>query len=287
MKMNEIPFTTLTLECVVHPVYVDDAGPSRVELYTGSQSHTGWTWLDLPPAKAPRVHTATVTLVPTTADTLSGRSIVTAIRPDPWRDVFDLIPEHFGQDETIVYRCREVMNHIQTPELRRFMSQVFSIPKVFRCFWTCPASQKHHHNYVGGLAVHSMEVAESVMSNPHLVGMERDLAIAYATLHDVGKIWCYGDSGLYAEPLGHEMATLSHLHPQLCQLGDEWRDGEIALRSLFSGLWKIRGHKPIMAIAKLVQGLDQVSTEQDLRKSTTCDPKFKPWTPKDPWDFGL
>lgn len=281
MKQLDPPFRTLTIDGVVEPSHRVPNGPSTVMVYTGDDAYTAWTWLLMPDSPGEYVRTASVTLIPVD-DEMQSEFILTAMRAKPDRDIFDLIPWQFGTNADVVFRCRKIVDAIETPAVRRFVSRVFSIPEIYHGFWTCPASQKHHHNWSGGLAGHSIEMAESVLATPLLKDGDRDLAVAYALVHDVGKIWCYDNSGGYAEPLGHDLAALEHLHESLRQLKGEWPDGAVVLSSLLSGIWRHRGGRPIMAIGKLVQGLDQLSTEQDLRASVTCDPRFKPWTPSSP-----
>lgn len=255
-------------------------GMRHLEILTRDEIYQGITWL-LPQRPAePYVRKARVTMVPVLrVQNEDPVYIVTHLEEGLNVDVFNFIPDRFGRHEGIVFRCRDVVEAIQSPALRRFVGNVFSLGAVYRYFWTCPASQKHHHSFAGGLALHSVEMAESVVDTPHLTNVERDFGIVYALLHDAGKIWCYRDDGTYGDPLGHEMATLDNLHEALKQLAREWSDASVAMRSLLSGLWKSSGRKPIMAVGKLVQALDQVSAEQDLRRE--CNTKYTPWSPRD------
>lgn len=280
MSSNEPEFVTYQFDAVVDFVQPGQQLPCEVHLHTGQCTYRARTWLQDNRDRT-TLPIATVTMI-ATGDADNPGYVVTELAPYADRDVFDLIPDNFAADRTGVERLRSVVDAIAEASLRRFMARVFSLRQVFYCFWTCPASQRHHHNFPGGLAVHSLEMAEGIITNPHLSGSERDLAIVYAILHDVGKIWCYRSDGTYGEPLGHDLALLDHLHPFLRELKAQWPDGELAMRSLLSGLWKQRGHRPIMAIGRLVQSLDQVSAEQDLRRNTRCDPRFRPWSPEKP-----
>lgn len=280
MSSNEPEFMTYQFDAVVDFVRPGQQLPCEVHLHTGQGTYRARTWLQDNRDRS-TLPIATVTMI-ATGDADNPGYVVTDLAPCPRHDVFDLIPDNFAADRTGVGRLRSVVEAIAEESLRRFIARAFSLRQVFYCFWTCPASQRHHHNYPGGLAVHSLEMAEGIIANPHLTGSERDLAIVYAVLHDVGKIWCYRSDGTYGEPLGHDLALLDHLHPCLRELKVQWPDGELAMRSLLSGLWKHRGHRPIMAIGRLVQSLDQVSAEQDLRRNSRCDPRFKPWSPAKP-----
>ena len=52
-----------------------------------------------------------------------------------------------------------------------------------------PAGMKLHHAYIGGLLQHSVDVADlAVAMADRIEGMDKDLVIAGALLHDIGKI---------------------------------------------------------------------------------------------------
>ncbi|MCK9538040.1 TraI domain-containing protein [Dokdonella sp.] len=268
---------TASTDCPVHVTtgvidrwgYTLDDGlaPIRFKLYVHDGAYAIATWC--PPfvlADDLHVDPARVTLVPCRidADTLW---VATAIEFEPEAPVLDLIPEDFGADEEIVSRLRHVVDRIRHEALVRLINDIWKLRRVFHNFWTCPASQAHHHAYRGGLAAHTLEIAERVAETPSLPGSDRDLGIAYALLHDLGKLWCYGEGGFEPEAqLGHDLVTLTRLNPELDGLHRDWPEGAVALRSLISGLWKTKGRKPIMAVGKLVQAYDQMSAEEDLRR---------------------
>jgi 3'-5' exoribonuclease len=64
--------------------------------------------------------------------------------------------------------------------------EVFSDPR----FAEAPGGAKHHHNYVGGLADHTLEVAEMAMGFIKSFGFEKWALIA-AIFHDYGKVLEY------------------------------------------------------------------------------------------------
>lgn len=157
------------------------------------------------------------------------------------------------------------MDAIQTPALRHFLSDVYSVAEVYDYYWTCPASQSHHHAYRGGLADHSVEMAENVCDTPRLSVIERDVGMVHALLHDVGKIWCYDENLSHLKPMGHELVGLAKLHAQFEELENHWPDGAVALRSLLSGSWKRKSGMPLMSIRSLVRAFDQTSAERSMR----------------------
>jgi len=269
------------LAAAVDTVAAEAGAPARVRIFHANGPTDAWSWIAPPTAPPTRIAKCRVTILPLD---VGDQSTQLAMRfdPDDALDAFELIPDGFGHSEGIVFRTRDLADAIQTPPLRHFLSDVFSIPHVFHWFWTSPASQHHHHAYRGGLADHSVEVAENVLNAPSLAAMERELGVVFALIHDLGKLWCYEETGRHLLAMGHELVALDRLHEPLEALAREWPDGAVALRALLAGVWKQRG-KPILAVGKLVQAYDQASAERDLARQ----PKHRhapwratPWTPE-------
>lgn len=270
---------TILVNAVVEHVTSFESGPNHLRLLHEHDQIDAWSWLPLRSVDADSVLKAEVCAMP--LDTPEGAThVVTCIEPMPDLDVFNLIPDGFGRTEDVVFRCRDVVDACRTAPLRRFLSDVFSMPEVYRHFWTCPASRSRHHAYAGGLAQHSIEMAENVRDTPRLSDLERDVGIAHALTHDVGKLWCYAPDSAHLQALGHELVGLAQLHGALERLAFDWPDGAVALRSLLSGQWKRLGGKPLMAVGSLVRAYDQASAEGDLRPRGRHP--HRPWTPSSP-----
>jgi 3'-5' exoribonuclease len=59
-----------------------------------------------------------------------------------------------------------------------------------------PAAKRYHHAYVCGLLEHSLTVAQAVSAVSAIFpGIDRDLAVTGALLHDIGKLDAYGNDG--------------------------------------------------------------------------------------------
>ena len=72
--------------------------------------------------------------------------------------------------------------------LRGLLEEVFS-GEVYKQFLINPAGMRLHHAYVGGLLHHSVCVAEIACAMAEKIGgMDKDLVLAGALLHDVGKL---------------------------------------------------------------------------------------------------
>lgn len=266
------------VHAVVNYGNVLDSGIQHIQLLHQHDHLEAWTWLPPESAEPNRVLKARVLCVP--VDThYNANYVVVSLTSTPELDVFDLIPDDFGVTGDMIYRCRDVVDACTTPALRHFLSDVFSIPRIYRYFWTCPASRNHHHAYAGGLAQHSLEMAEQIRDMPNLKDLDRDIGMAYALTHDLGKIWCLDGNTAHLQAMGHELVGLAKLHGPLMQLERNWPEGATAMRSLLAGRWKHRGF-PLMAVGSLVRGLDQASAEADLRPRQGH--RFQPWTPSLP-----
>ncbi|MDU9377133.1 3'-5' exoribonuclease YhaM [Methanocorpusculaceae archaeon Sp1] len=65
-------------------------------------------------------------------------------------------------------------------------------------FYECPAAIRRHHEYTGGLCEHSLEtvkIALNLVETMPRTEINRDMVIAGAVLHDIGKIFCFDKVG--------------------------------------------------------------------------------------------
>ncbi len=102
---------------------------------------------------------------------------------------------------------RDLLKFIETisdNELKEFLKIVFR--SLRDDLLVAPAAVKHHHAYIGGLLEHSLNVAKMVDFVSKLYGVNRDLAVSGALLHDIGKIREY-----VVKPSGIEVSTEGEL----------------------------------------------------------------------------
>lgn len=258
--------------------------PIAYRLLAGNDRYAAQGWVTAEQVKCPADHVpkAHVTMVLTPAAHVDAYLLVAAL-PDPAVEVLPQLPEDLSPIEGVVLRAGMIVNEIQALPLRRFINDVFSLRDACFNFWQCPASMAHHHAYRGGLAEHSVEVAELVADCRKLGGTERDIGIAYALLHDIGKLWSYTENARLnsrAQKLGHEIVCLDKLRGALTTLERDWEDASTALRSLLAGLWKRSGNRPLMAVGQVVRAFDQMSAERERTHSAPSGEK--PWRPV-PW----
>ncbi|HSO98257.1 MAG TPA: HD domain-containing protein [Solirubrobacteraceae bacterium] len=111
---------------------------------------------------------------------------------------------------------RELIATVQDPQLQRLLDVVFGPDSpVWAQFRNAPAAKRYHQAYRHGLLEHSLTVAQAVGAiSATFPGIDRDVAVTGALLHDIGKLEAYemhgetiamADSGrLYGEiPLGY------------------------------------------------------------------------------------
>jgi 3'-5' exoribonuclease len=111
---------------------------------------------------------------------------------------------------------RELIATVQNPHLRRLLAAVFGEgSEIWSEFRDAPAAKRYHQAYRHGLLEHSLTVAQAVGAiSATFPGIDRDVAVTGALLHDLGKLEAYelqegaiamSDLGrLYGEiPLGY------------------------------------------------------------------------------------
>ena len=111
---------------------------------------------------------------------------------------------------------RGLLATVQNPHLRRLLSAVFGEGSAtWAVYRNAPAAKRYHQAYRHGLLEHSLTVAQAVSAiSATFPGIDRDVAVTGALLHDIGKLEAYAVQGaaismsdhgrLYGEiPLGY------------------------------------------------------------------------------------
>lgn len=107
-----------------------------------------------------------------------------------------LTPEHIREFFPVSERSHAdlrkdyegLIKEIRDPHIQSLFSVFNSREDILKRFFLFPASIGVHHMYIGGLAEHSLSVAEMGAKVIGGVGGDRDLIIAGCLLHDIGKI---------------------------------------------------------------------------------------------------
>ena len=83
-----------------------------------------------------------------------------------------------------------IVDTVANPHLGRLLKDVFSDPEVAARFRRAPGGVSLHHAWIGGLLEHTLSVLGLAQrAAEHYPSLDRDLLVAGACLHDLGKIW--------------------------------------------------------------------------------------------------
>jgi 3'-5' exoribonuclease len=115
-----------------------------------------------------------------------------AAAPGSYRpeDLLDGPPRTVDQMEGEI---RELLQTIQEPHLRLLLERVFAEDsEIWAVYRIAPAAKHYHQAYRHGLLEHCLAVAQAVSAiSATFAGIDRDVAVAGALLHDIGKLEAY------------------------------------------------------------------------------------------------
>jgi 3'-5' exoribonuclease len=100
---------------------------------------------------------------------------------------------------------RELLATVRNPYLRRLLVQVFGEDSpTWNHYREAPAAKRYHQAYRHGLLEHSLTVAQAVSAiSATFPGLDRDVAVTGAMLHDIGKLEAYEMQGEAIEMSDH------------------------------------------------------------------------------------
>jgi 3'-5' exoribonuclease len=134
-----------------------------------------------------------------------------AARPDEvdYRALLDGPPRGAAQMEADL---RELIGTVQNRHLRALLDAVLGPgAETWRRFRDAPAAKRFHQAYRHGLLEHSLTVAQSVSAiAANFPGIDRDVAVTGALLHDIGKLDAYT-----ADPLAIDMTDAGKLQGEI------------------------------------------------------------------------
>jgi 3'-5' exoribonuclease len=104
-------------------------------------------------------------------------------------DPSDFLPATRRDTQKMYERIKDLGRTINSEHLRGLIESFWQDDGFVERFKKAPAAKKMHHAYIGGLLEHSLSLgllADKVAG--HYSGLDRDLLIAGAILHDIGKV---------------------------------------------------------------------------------------------------
>lgn len=110
--------------------------------------------------------------------------------PEEQVNLADFLPESPRPIAEMRQELEQVVAGINNPHLRQLMELFLADPVFMDLYCMAPAAKGMHHVYLGGLLEHSLALVSLVKAIVPLygTGINADLLVAGALLHDVGKI---------------------------------------------------------------------------------------------------
>jgi 3'-5' exoribonuclease len=107
---------------------------------------------------------------------------------------------------------RELLATVQNPQLGLLLDRFFGeTSEVWERFRDAPAAKTYHQAYRHGLLEHTLSVAQAVSAAAAFFpGIDRDVAVSGALLHDVGKTEAYND-----DPLAIDLTDAGRLQGEI------------------------------------------------------------------------
>lgn len=103
-------------------------------------------------------------------------------------DMTDFIRSLEGDASALEEEIKEVAEGVENPYLRELLRRFLEDEEFVRAFSTAPAAKNYHHPYVGGLLEHTAFTVRICKALCDLYPqLDRDLLLAAAILHDIGK----------------------------------------------------------------------------------------------------
>jgi len=107
---------------------------------------------------------------------------------------------------------RELLETVQEPQLGELLERFFGEDsELWARFREAPAAKFYHQAYRRGLLEHTVSVASAVSAAANFFpGIDREVAVAGALLHDIGKIEAYND-----DPLAIDLTDAGRLQGEI------------------------------------------------------------------------
>ena len=154
--------------------------------------------------------------------------VVGSIRPASQSEIegSELLPRGPFSAEELETRLRSRFASIEDPFLRRLLESIFGDVDFLEKFLRRPAGKLWHGAYLGGLAEHTLNVAAICdFVAPMFPLCRRDLLVAGALLHDIGKVdelrnGVQFDYSVEGRLVGHIVIGERRVHAAILKMSD-------------------------------------------------------------------
>lgn len=183
------------------------------------------------------------------------------------------LPSCYSPAPETLLQLKTLVDSLSSRHLTRFISDVLVSRDIGINYLQCPASLRHHHNYTGGLLTHSVDVANKLLSENQFKGVERDIAIVAALIHDIGKTRTLSPTG-HRTHLGsvvdHDELTLEICAKAFTRLDKFEPQSAVMLRHILTcaSPGNRYGYEAITPIAAKLQLADKASASTHFTSTT-------------------
>lgn len=201
----------------------------------------------------------------------------------------DFLPATGRNIDQMFQRIVTLTDAMRKGHLKLLLSTFWNDTEFVKQFKTAPAAKKMHHAYIGGLLEHTLSVALLVdRIAGHYSGIDMDLLLTGAILHDIGKVRefeysrCldYSDEGRL---LSHIVIGVQMIDEKICQIKNFPEDLALLLKHLVVSHHGSREfgspEVPKTLEAVLLNYIDEIDSKvTGIRNFMTGEDPNEPWT---------
>lgn len=111
--------------------------------------------------------------------------------PDSDYSIRDFLPSSKRDPDEMMAELDGIIARVEDRHLKTLLTSIFKDPKLRELYKTAPAAKVMHHPYLGGLVEHVLSICglAALVGGHYKEGVNKDLLIAGAIFHDIGKIY--------------------------------------------------------------------------------------------------
>ena len=201
----------------------------------------------------------------------------------------DFLPTTSRDIDSMFARLSRITASIKNAYFKKLIEAFWNDKEFVRKFKTAPAAKIMHHAYIGGLLEHTLSMvslADKVAG--HYSGIDRDLLLAGATLHDIGKIKefeykfsiDYSDAGRL---LSHIVIGIEMIDAKLAGIEDFPKDKMLLLKHMIvshHGAREFGSPEPPKTIeAVILNYIDEIDSKvKGIRDFIAAEDPNETWT---------
>ena len=204
-------------------------------------------------------------------------------------DPSDFLPTTRRDIGSMFERLLKLTASIETAHLKKLIDTFWNDKEFVSKFKTAPAAKKMHHAYIGGLLEHTLSMASLADKIAgHYSGVNRDLLLAGAVLHDIGKIkeYEYEFSIDYSDEgrlLSHIVMGIEMIDEKLPEIEDFPKDQMFLLKHMIvshHGTREFGSPEPPKTIeAVILNYLDEIDSKvKGIRDFISTEDPNETWT---------